>query len=341
MAAISIGLAGCAGAVPRHEGPVTDHFDGRRFFQLPRVEKSAGEVLKWQFTRKSGGPWHRDLTPIVAPSPPRRVDDGSLRVTFVNHATVLIQLGGLNILTDPIWSDRASPLKSAGPRRFRPPGLRYRQLPPIDLVLVSHNHYDHMDAFSLSMLATDHDPLFVVPLGNCFYLKRFGADRCIELDWWQALDIELPVSLRAVPVRHWARRGVLDTNRALWAGYVLETSRRRIYFAGDTGMGNHFADVRERLGSPDLAILPIGAYLPRWFMGEQHIDPPEAVQAHLALGARQSMAIHFGTFRLADDGQEQPIEELRAALEEAGVPASAFWIPDNGDSRQWLPGEKG
>jgi L-ascorbate metabolism protein UlaG (beta-lactamase superfamily) len=151
------------------------------------------------------------------------------------------------------------------------------------------------------------------------------------------VDDELPVSIRAVPVRHWSKRGLLDTNRALWAGYFIEAGRHRVYFAGDTGMGDHFSQVRERLGRPDLAILPIGAYLPRWFMSAQHIDPAEAVEAHRILGAPQSMAIHFGTFRLADDGQEQPARELLAALDAAAIPPSEFWIPDNGDSRQWPP----
>jgi len=339
LAVVTIGIASCTGAVPRHDGPVTDHFDGRRFYDVPSADKSLSEVLRWQFTRQSEGPWHRDLTPLDTPAPPGRVNDGSLRVTFVNHATVLLQLAGLNLLTDPIWSERASPFRHAGPRRHRPPGLRFDQLPPIDLVLLSHNHYDHMDAFSLRLLAENHDPLFVVPLGNCFYLKRFGAHRCKELDWWQPLDHESTASIRAVPVRHWSRRGLLDTNRALWAGYVIEAGQRRIYFAGDTGMGNQFSEVRRRLGRPDLAILPIGAYLPRWFMGPQHMDPAEAVEAHRALGATQSMAIHFGTFRLADDGQQQPVQDLQNALDRAGVAPGEFWIPDNGDSRHWPPGE--
>ncbi|MGD8532638.1 MAG: MBL fold metallo-hydrolase [Gammaproteobacteria bacterium] len=336
LAAVVIATVSCAGPVPRHDGPVTDHFDGRRFYNVPRVEKGFGEFLKWQFTRESQGTWRRDLAPVEAAPPPERVE-ADLRVTFINHATVLLQTHGMNLLTDPIWSERASPFTNAGPQRYRAPGLRFRDLPPIDFVLLSHNHYDHMDAFSLRLLAEDHDPLFVVPLGNCFYLRRFGADRCRELDWWQRVDDELPVSIRAVPVRHWSKRGLLDTNRALWAGYFIEAGRHRVYFAGDTGMGDHFSQVRERLGRPDLAILPIGAYLPRWFMSAQHIDPAEAVEAHRILGAPQSMAIHFGTFRLADDGQEQPARELLAALDAAAIPPSEFWIPDNGDSRQWPP----
>lgn len=338
ISVVVLGAISCASAVPRHEGPVSDHFDGRRFYDEPAVQKGLTDVLKWQFSRRSQGPWRRDLTPIDRPAPPSRAADGSLRVTFVNHATVLVQVAGMNLLTDPIWSERASPFAAAGPRRYRPPGLRFRDLPPVDLVLLSHNHFDHMDETTLRMLADDHDPLFLAPLGNCFYLESFGARHCKELDWWQDTNVGTAVTVHAVPVRHWSRRGLLDTNRALWAGYVVETGERRIFFAGDTGMGEHFGEIRRRLGSPDLAMLPIGAYLPRWFMGAQHIDPAQAVEAHEILGARQTMAIHFGTFRLADDGQDQPARELQNALAEAGIPRDEFWIPTNGDSRRWPGG---
>jgi L-ascorbate metabolism protein UlaG (beta-lactamase superfamily) len=331
--------ASCASLTPRYEGPVSDHFDGRVFHDDPPVHKSLGQVFRWQLSRRSEGPWTRDLTPVRYEPPPERVDGDALRVTFVNHATVLVQTAGLNIVTDPIWSQRASPLASAGPERHRAPGLAFQDLPPIDLVLVSHNHFDHMDAFSVRLLSEDHDPLFIAPLGNCYYLARFGARRCRELDWWEQAAPFAHLRIYAVPVRHWARRGILDTNRSLWAGFVIETDARRVFFAGDTGMGEHFEAIRRRLGSPDVALLPIGAYLPRWFMSAQHIDPAEAVAAHRILGAKQSMAIHFGTFRLADDGQEQPVADLLAALNAAGMPTSEFWIPDNGDSRSWPAGE--
>ncbi len=332
-------MASCAGQVPRHDGPVTDHFDGRQFHDQPPVEKSMAEVLKWQFTRQSEGPWQRDIDPPRVDAPPARVPGGALQVTFVNHATVLIQGSGVNLLTDPIWSERASPFQNVGPRRYRQPGLAFRDLPPIDVVLLSHNHFDHMDSSTIEDLARGHDPLFVAPLGNCFYLEQFGAGRCREMDWWDSFVFDDRVTIHAVPVRHWSRRGLLDTNRALWAGYFFHIGGRDVFFAGDTGMGDHFSQVRARLGEPDLALLPIGAYLPRWFMGAQHMDPGAAVEAHRLLGATESMAIHFGTFRLADDGQEQPIQDLRAAVEREGMPLTAFWIPDNGDSRRWPVGE--
>jgi L-ascorbate metabolism protein UlaG (beta-lactamase superfamily) len=328
----------CATLRPAHDGPVTEHFDGARFHDDPPVHKSFGQVLKWQLEREPGGPWVRDLTPVDRGPVAPRAGAGELAVTFVNHATVLLQLDGLNVVTDPIWTARASPFEWAGPERYRAPGLRFRDLPPVDLVLVSHNHYDHMDRGSLRLLAQDHDPLFVVPLGNCFYLDMVEPDRCVELDWWESRPLGDGRRVHAVPARHWARRGVFDTNRSLWAGFVLETPGRRVYFAGDTGMGDHFAEIRERLGPPDLALLPIGAYLPRWFMAPQHISPEEAVAAHGLLGAQATMAIHFGTFRLADDGQDQPVEELRAAIAAAGAAPDRFWIPAEGETRRW-PGD--
>jgi len=335
LALTSAVAASCARMTPRHDGPVSDHFDGVRFYQVPAVHKGLDEVLKWQLTRESAGPWERDLTRIDTPLPPARADDGILSVTFINHATVLIQVGGLNILTDPIWSGRASPVQAVGPQRFRAPGMRFQDLPLVDLVLVSHNHFDHMDEDTLARLAEDHDPLFVVPLANCRYLERFGVERCRELDWWEVHEAAGGVSIHAVPARHWARRSIADTNRSLWSGFVIRSDQHRIYFAGDTGMGGHFKEIRERLGTPDLAILPIGAYLPRWFMSAQHIDPGEAVMAHRILGAKESMAIHFGTFRLADDGQQQPVLDLAEAMAADGLDRKSFWVPNNGDTHRW------
>ncbi|MGB5210870.1 MAG: MBL fold metallo-hydrolase [Gammaproteobacteria bacterium] len=326
-------LFSCASSRQSYSGPPSGHFDGQRFHIDHQKTKSLGEVLAWQFNRESGGPWVRDMDAVQSALPPRRVEDDELRVTFVNHATVLIQTAGVNLLTDPIWSQRASPVSWAGPERYRPPGIGLSQLPPIDAVLISHNHYDHMDLETVSALQRQHDPLFIVPLGNCLYLDMGDSPRCHELDWWQGFDLDSDVRISAAPVQHWSRRGLFDANKALWAGYMIDTESHRVFFAGDTGWGEHFAEIRERLGAPDLAILPIGAYLPRWFMAFQHINPEEAVQAHIELGARRSMAIHFGTFRLADDGQQQPVDELRSSLAAAGLGDDSFWIPHNGEQR--------
>lgn len=327
-------VASCAGPVPRHDGPPSGHFDGRRFFHEPRVNKGFLTFLRWQLTREPQGEWVADLSAPETVRPPARVDGDALRVTFINHATVLIQTRGRNVLTDPIWSDRASPFQRIGPQRHLPPGVPFEDLPRIDAVLISHNHYDHMDLPTLHRLAARDDPLFLVPLANCPYFRRIPTDRCLEFDWWESTDALPELRIHAVPARHWSRRGPFDTNRALWSGWVIEGARR-IYFAGDTGYGGHFAEIRARLGPPDLAIVPIGAYLPRWFMAEQHIDPGEAVLAADVLGADVAMAMHHACFPLADEGQWQALEELESLLLDREDHERAFWTPLHGEFRRW------
>ena len=334
LAALALATASCSGLGPRHDGPPSGHFDGKRFFHEPPVHKGFFTFLRWQFTREPEGEWVQDLAPPGAPPPPARVEGDALKVTFVNHATVLLQTRGLNILTDPIWSERASPFRRIGPQRHLAPGVAFDELPRIDVVLISHNHYDHMDLPTLSRLAERDDPLFLVPLANCYYVDRTGTDRCREFDWWERFELPAGVVAHAVPARHWSRRGLFDTNRALWSGWVIEAAHR-VYFAGDTGYGDHFEAIRARLGEPDLALLPIGAYLPRWFMAAQHISPGEAILAHDVLGAGVSMAMHHACFELADEGQWQAQETLEALLYDRPDRAEAFWMPAHGDSRRW------
>ncbi len=330
---ITVALASCAARTPRYDGPVSSNFDGTRFHNPTPVVKTVTDLLRWRMNREPGQWEFRDVEHI-GEAPPKRVDGGAIRSTFVNHATVLIQTGGVNILTDPIWSERASPLEWAGPRRFGEPGIAFADLPPIDAVLVSHNHYDHMDLTTLARLHRTHAPVFVVPLGNAAYLQRAGIENIVELDWWQQLSVG-SVTIHAVPAKHWSRRGLFDTNHALWAGYYLTQPEASVFFAGDTGMSEHFAEIRQRLGAPDLALLPIGAYLPRWFMEPQHIDPAEAVRASDQLGARYGMAIHFGTFALGDDGQDQSVADLSTALASTFDATAEFWIPRQGESRDF------
>ncbi len=229
---------------------------------------------------------------------------------MVNHSTVLLQQSGCNILTDPIWSERASPLTWAGPRRRRMPGVRWEDLPRIDIVLLSHNHYDHLDLATLRRLAKRGQSDFIVPLGVARLLRSQGIGPVYELDWGesQALD---GVTVHGLPAMHFSARGLFDRNRTLWCGYMMEAAGRKVYFAGDTAFGEHFARIREVFGAPGLALLPIGAYEPRWFMSPVHMNPEDAVKAHGILGARTSIAIHHGTFQLADEAVDTPKKRLR------------------------------
>ncbi len=311
-------------SAPRYRGPVSDHFDGRRFHDNdPIPHARVTDLLRWGLTRDAG-PWRRvDAEP--GPPPPRRVPDGAMRVTFVNHATVLVQMDGKNVLTDPIWSERCSPVSFAGPRRHRPPGLRFEDLPPIDLVLVSHNHYDHLDVPTLRRLAEAHRPAIVTGLGNRALLEREGIGGGVEIDWWQETRAA-GLRVTGVPARHFSGRGTMDRDATLWMGLVVHGSGGDACFAGDTGFGPHFAAIRERLGAPRLALLPIGAFRPEWFMRPVHMTPADALAAHCALGAAASVGIHHGTFRLADDGQDEPVEVLRGAIAEAGDDAARRFV---------------
>lgn len=318
-------------SVPVYEGPGSDHFAGGRF-RNPSPDERHGflDFLRWRLTRRPGS-WRSWTDSPPGDPPPRTVAGGRLRVTFVGHATVLVQMDGLNVLTDPVWSDRVSPLTWAGPQRVRRPGIRFEDLPPVDVVLISHNHYDHLDLATLKRLRDEHHPRFVVPLGNGALLESEGVVGATELDWWQDISVGEGVRVLCVPARHFSGRGLSDRDRTLWSGYVIEGPSGAVYFAGDTAAGPHFAQVRERFASVRLALLPIGAFLPRWFMRPIHVSPEEAVEAHETLGARTSVAIHFGTFPLGDDGETEAVEGLGRALKERGVPPEEFRVPGFGE----------
>lgn len=304
-------------AAPTYRGAPSDHFDGRRFFNPSSGWQSERSFLRWQLERQQGfwSPW----TPApFGPPPVERVSMGALRVTFIGHATLLLQIDGVNILTDPIWSDRCSPVGFAGPKRHRPPGIRFEDLPRIDAVLVSHNHYDHLDVPTLRRLEETHRPMIVTPLANGAILKRAGISNVTELDWWQS--VSHGVEITAVPAQHFSARALSDRNACLWGGFVISGIAGHAYFAGDTGWGTHFDEIGRRYQPLRLAMLPIGAYLPRWFMHPAHISPVEAVDAHFALGAETSVAMHFGTFALGDDGEFEPVEELMREVASRGNP---------------------
>ncbi|MFZ3215110.1 MAG: MBL fold metallo-hydrolase [Candidatus Acidiferrales bacterium] len=321
--------------MPLYRGPVSDHFDGEHFYN-PRdgMRHGAGGVAKWLLHRKPG-PWRKWVDSAPGPPPPERVGDGQIRATFVGHSTVLIQMEGLNILCDPIWSNRASPLSWIGPKRHRAPGILFEHLPPIDLVLQSHDHYDHFDVPTLRRIAAQWRPDFAVPLGVRGRLtsRKLAQDGQIqELDWWQSAEAFGRIRITAVPARHFSGRGSRDRNTTLWCGYVIESASGSVYFAGDTGYGTHFRAIRERFPEIRLAFLPIGAYRPEWFMGPVHVSPADALRAHQEVGAATSVAIHFGTFHLADDGEQEPVNELRRALDAEKV-AHRFWVLDAGEGR--------
>ena len=306
----------------------SDHFDGRRFFN----PNGANGQPFWKVPHLLLTP--RTRWPTEVPVEPRRPPNpgpDEVVVTFVGHATFLIQAAGTNLLTDPVYAERASPLSSAGPRRVRAPGVRFDDLPPISLVLLSHNHYDHCDLGALQLLERRLNPSIVTPLGNSRLLRSAGIRRVEEIDWWEAATAA-PLPITLTPAQHFSARSPFDRNRALWGGFVIEAGGRRILFAGDTGYGPHFREIAARLGPIDLALLPIGAYEPRWFMKDIHMNPAEAVQAHLDLAARQSLAMHFGTFQLTPEGIDEPARELAKALRERGVAAERFRALEAGES---------
>ena len=254
---------------------------------------------------------------------PAALEDSAAVITFVGHSTLLIQTPAGNILTDPMYSQRAGPLNLFGPRRIRQPAVLLEDLPPISLVAVSHNHYDHCDLRSLRQLAMRFDPIVTTPIGNGRLVRSAGIRRVEELDWWQSVEVA-GASVTLTPAHHFSARGLFDRNHALWGGFMFTLGELRIFFAGDTAYGMFFKDVGRRLGPIDLALLPIGAYEPRWFMQSVHMNPDEAVQAHLDLAASQSIGMHYGTFQLTTEGLDAPLRALERARSDRGVPAPKF-----------------
>lgn len=275
--------------------------------------------------------------PLEVPVEPRRpptIGPDDVVVTFIGHASFLIQIGSTNVLTDPVYARRASPVSFAGPRRVRRPGVCFDDLPPIALVLLSHNHYDHCDLETLRALERRFAPRVVTPIGNGPLLRSAGMRDVGEIDWWQVASTAL-LGVTLTPAQHFSSRNAFDRNRALWGGFVIEGDGRRILFAGDTGYGPHFRDIAARLGPIDLALLPIGAYEPRWFMKDIHMNPAEAVQAHIDLAPRRSIAMHHGTFQLTPEAIDAPARALATALQDRSVAAERFRTVDVAES-VWL-----
>jgi N-acyl-phosphatidylethanolamine-hydrolysing phospholipase D len=318
--------------------------------------KSLAQVLRWRWNASRQGlpPPPREPIPRVAP------DLGFIHanakagaamqpaVTWIGHATVLAQLGGLNVLTDPIFSERASPVQFIGPKRHQPPGLALAELPHIDLVLASHNHYDHLDEASVRHLDAQDGgpPQFVVPLGLKPWLQGKGVSRAIELDWWDAHAIDAPagkVEVLMLPSQHWSARGLNDRMLTLWGGFAMLAPDCHLFYAGDTGYSRDFTDIRERLrerqrdGGFDIALLPIGAYEPRWFMQDQHVNVPEAIKIHRDLGAKRSLGVHWGTFELTDEPLDEPPRQLAMQRGAAGLSDEHFFVLAIGQTRRVPP----
>jgi N-acyl-phosphatidylethanolamine-hydrolysing phospholipase D len=296
------------------------------------------DLLRWVLFRKA--PPRPEAHPLTPNDPETlRANRESPTLTWIGHSTFLIQLEGRNLLTDPIFTGRASPVYFAGPRRVTPTGLALGDLPHIDAVLISHDHYDHLNAPSVRALLRrqpDNPPLFVVPAGLGKWFRRRGFPRVEELDWWEALaDAPELAGLRVhgVPAQHWSQRIPWLVNRTRWNGFVVEGAGGKLLFPGDTGYSRDFLDIRERLGPMNVALLPIGAYEPRWFMEPMHTNPEDAVRIHRDLGATLSVAMHWGTFALTDEPFDEPPRRLRNALRAEGVPEDDFWVMGHGETR--------
>jgi L-ascorbate metabolism protein UlaG (beta-lactamase superfamily) len=318
-----------------YQGPRSDHFDGAHFFDphdraVGRAEITPARFFnRWATGERAKWPDHVAVTPTV---PPRRVDGQRMLVTWIGHTTVLVQTAGLNFLTDPIWSDRASPFSFIGPKRVRAPGVRFEDLPKIDLVLVSHNHYDHMDLATLKRLWDRDRPLIVTSLGNDTILKRTGIG-AVARDWGQSIPVRSGASVIIERVHHWGSRWGTDRNRSLWSGFTIRLPGGNIFFAGDTGWGDGSwpADAA-RDGPYRFAILPIGAYLPREVMQSNHMNPDESVAAFRLLGALTALGVHWGTFQLTFEGIDDPPRRLAVALKAQGVAPDRFIATEVGRS---------
>ena len=307
--------------------PPSDHCDGRRFFN-PRyhINRTLAEIWRWK--RSSRPEAWPSVVPVTQRSAPEVPKDRTAVIAWLTHASVLVQTHSGNVLLDPVYSPCAGPFGRLGPRRVHPPAIPFEQLPPIDTVLLSHDHYDHCDLPTLRRLAArSRRTRLITPLGNGALARRagFASHRVRELDWWESEEVSAGFTVTATPARHWSNRLSGRRNRRLWSGFFLSIADRRLYCAGDTGYDDQmFKEIALRCGAPDLAILPIGAYEPRWFMAAQHCNPEEAVRIHQELGACQSFGVHWGTFQLTDEARDAPPAALVSARAAAGVSEAEF-----------------
>jgi len=333
---LAINILGALLSGPRYTGSKSDHFNGTRFINIDGAEaKGPFAVFKWLVTRQRS-PWKENRNIPYGPKPVPRIYEG-VKITFINHSTFLIQLNGLNVLTDPVWSERASPFSFAGPKRMRPPGIDFNDLPPIDVILLSHNHYDHLDLATLRMLIKIHAPRIFTPLGVKDFLSKKKIDVTKDMDWWDEFEIQERLKIICTPAQHFSGRGTMDRDGTLWCGYLIASPEGNIYFAGDTGYNDRvFKDVGNRFAPIRISLIPIGAYKPVWFMSPIHCSPEQAVQIHLDLQSQTSIAAHFGTFPLADDAQGEPLRDLTAACMNKNIAPGDFIALNEGDGKLFL-----
>lgn len=329
MIILSVCFASCNS--PKLNLHKSNNFDGKRFNNLTNLEseKTLAKFLKWQFQSKKDQ-WPKWVD--IKQSQPKyhNVKNGELSVTFINHATLLIQIDGINILTDPVYSQRTSPVTFLGPKRVKLPGVKFKDLPKIDLVLISHNHYDSFDIKTLRRLILRDKPKILFGLGNSHYLDKKHQKNAVEMNWYDEFDFQ-DLKLTFLPTKHWSKRNLWDTNKALWGSFAIQGSRK-IYFAGDTGYSDHFKEIQKKFDYFDLSLIPIGAYEPRWFMKDYHINPEEAVKAHLELKSKKSIAMHFGTFQLTNEAIHDPVEDLKKAKLKYNIRNNDFVALKEGES---------
>ncbi len=312
-----------------YKGPITPHFNGQRF-KNPSGVPANGFDKVFRYLRESTKENWLIRNPNIYDKKIRDATDEELRFLWVNHSTFLIQIGNTNILTDPIWSKYCSPIPTPMLKRKRPSGIALNNLPRIDLVLISHNHYDHMDSNTIKLISEKWNPTFITPLGNEQILKKYGAKKVIELDWWKSTETH-KIKLSCTPTNHFSSRGTFDRNTSLWGGFILEKSDKKIYFVGDTGYSeNLFDQIGVKYGPIDLSFIPIGAYKPEWFMSPIHVNPEEAVILHKEVKSKLSVAMHFGTFALADDGPKEAIEKLDHAKSVHEINEDEFLVIEEG-----------
>lgn len=335
---VALAVAGCAGVGAPVPGAPAHHRE--RGFANPwsHLERPGFWPRAGFFVRRvlaaTFAPRRSDQSAVANDGSALRGNRGEPTLTWIGHSTLLLQLDGVNVLTDPQWSERASPVSFAGPRRLVPPGVAFEHLPSIQVVLLSHDHYDHLDARTVERLAAVHRPRFVVPLGIRAWLADRGIHDVVELDWWQSVEID-GLRFTSVPAKHFSGRSPRDANRRLWTGWTIAGRDRRAYFAGDTGYSEVLAEIGRRLGPFDVAALPIGAYLPQWLMKPAHLTPEEALDVFRDVGARRFVAIHWGTFDLADEPIDDPPRRLAAEARKRGLDPDRVWILTHGETRRW------